>query len=452
MKKTFLLLLTLAFAFTGCNDDDDTNAPSTTTNFTVTIQNVATAYPFLDGGVFNTPLGDSEEGPATPGKAYQFTIHAGINQHLSFVTMLAATNDLFFGPDDNGIALYDENREPISGDVTDQVYLWDAGTEVNEEPAVGPNTVTNQSAANTGEDENGNVLKIEDVTTGFEFDYPAVAELIKVTIEHVEGMEFRVTIQDLSTAELETSEGTVDAPISPGVWVVHNGDNPLYAEGEPDLGQGVEHIAEDGDPSVLGTYVDENSGITFPVSPGVWVVHDEGTYPIFTEGVADYGDGLEAIAEDGNAAILGGNIGTLDGNAEGGVFNTPKGDNSPGPATPGKVYEFSFDAEVNDYLSFVSMLAATNDIFLGTPDTGIALFNSNGDPVTGDITNQLSFWDAGTEENEEPVFGPNTVTNQAAANTGDDENGNVILLADVDDEYTYPTVAQVVKVTITPNN
>lgn len=452
MKKLFSLLLMLTFVFIGCNDDDDTNAPKTTTNFTVTIQNVATAYPFLDGGVFNTPVGDAEPGPATPGKAYQFTIHAGINQHLSFVTMLAATNDLFFGPDNSGIALYDENRDPISGDVTDQVYLWDAGTEVNEEPAVGPNTVTNQGEPNTGEDEDGTVLMIEDVTTGFEFDYPATSQLIKVTIDHVEEREFMVTIQDLSTAQLETSEGTVPAPISPGVWVVHNGDNPLYTEGEADLDQGVENIAEDGDPSNLGAYVDDNSGVTFPVSPGVWVVHDEGTYPIFTAGTADYGDGLEAIAEDGNPAILGGNIGTLDGNAEGGIFNTPKGDSNPGPATPGKVYEFSFDAEVDDYLSFVTMLAATNDIFLGTPDTGIALFNSSGNPVTGDITNQLSFWDAGTEVNEQPVFGPNTVTNQAAANTGVDEEGSVLLLDEVDDGFTYPTVNQVVKVTITPND
>ncbi|KKL45544.1 hypothetical protein LCGC14_2354640, partial [marine sediment metagenome] len=58
--------------------------------------------------------------------------------------MLAATNDVFFAPKDEGIALFDENGNPISGDITDQVYLWDAGTEVNEEPAIGPNTVTNQ--------------------------------------------------------------------------------------------------------------------------------------------------------------------------------------------------------------------------------------------------------------------------------------------------------------------
>lgn len=451
MKKLFYFLLIFPFVFAGCNDDDDNGPAKTTANFTVTIENVATNYAFLDGDVFDTPVGDPDIGPATPGKAYEFTINAGRKQHLSFATMLAATNDLFFGPDDGGIALYDANGDPISGDVTDQVYLWDAGTEVNEEPAVGPNTVTNQPAANTGEDENGTVLKIGDVT-GDDFVYPATSEIIKVTITHVGGTEFTVTIQDLSTAELETSEGTKDAPISRGVWVVHNGDNPLYTEGEADLGLGLEAIAEDGDPTTLGDYIENNQGVTYPISPGVWVVHSQGTYPIFTADMEDYGDGLEAIAEDGNASILEANLSSLEGEKKGAIFNTPKGGNNAGPLLPGSSYEFSFTADVNDNLSFVSMLAATNDIFLGTPGLGIPLFDSNGDPISEEITSQLSFWDAGTEVNERPSIGPFTVTNQLAVDTGTEETEAVRLLSKVNDGYTYPTVSQVVKVTITSNN
>lgn len=451
MKKLFYFLLIFPLVLTGCDDDDDQGAPVSERTFTVTINNVAETYDFIDGGVFNTPKDDANPGPATPGKEYEFTIHAGRSQNLSFATMLAATNDLFFGPDDSGIPLYDENGDPISGDVTDQVYLWDAGTEVNEEPAVGPNTVTNQPDVNTGEDENGNVLMIGDVTTGFDFDYPATSEIIQVTITHMEGTEFMVNILDLSTAQLETSEGTVDAPISPGVWVVHNGDNPLYTEGEPDLEQGLEAIAEDGNPSILGDYIENNHGVTFPISPGVWVVHNEGTYPIFSEGIEDYGDGLEEIAEDGNISVLEANLATLSGAIQSGVFNTPLNSNTAGPLLPGGSYQFTFEANRNDNLSLATMLAATNDIFLGTPGLGISLFNENGDPITGDITNQFSFWDAGTEVNEEPAVGPNTVTNQLAADTGIDENGTVQLLSEVDDGFTYPTVSQVVEITISSN-
>lgn len=452
MKKTFFLMTCLFIFLTGCNNDDDnSNGKPVAATFTVTIENVAQEKSFIDSGIFNTPAGEQDPGPATPGKSYEFTINAGLSQSLSFVTMLAATNDLFFGPGDSGIALYDENGDPISGDVTDQVYLWDAGTEVNEEPAVGPNTVTNQDAPNTGEDENGNVMKIEDVTNGFEFDYPDVSEMIKVSITHVEGTEFTVTIEDLPGAMLSTSEGDVVAPISPGVWVVHNGDNPLYTEGSPDLGQGVEAIAEDGNPSTLGAYAEDNSGVTYPVSPGVWVVHTDGTYPLFTEGEADYGDGLEAIAEDGNASILGGNINSLDGVVDGAIFNTPEGAEGPGPLLPGHTYKFSFEARENESLSFVTMLAATNDVFVGTSDTGIPLFDSNGDPISGDVTSQVYLWDAGTEVNEQPAVGPNTVTNQPAPDTGVDEDAPVSLLSEVDDGYTYPSVSQVVKVTITSN-
>jgi len=64
--------------------------------------------------------------------------------------MLAATNDVFFGPKDLGIPLFDADNLALTGDISSQVYLWDAGTEGNEEPSIGPNTVTNQLAANTG--------------------------------------------------------------------------------------------------------------------------------------------------------------------------------------------------------------------------------------------------------------------------------------------------------------
>ncbi|HEA30990.1 MAG TPA: hypothetical protein ENH91_13525 [Leeuwenhoekiella sp.] len=438
-------------AVTGCSLDDYNGKPPSSAQFTITIENVATAYPFIKSGVFNMPSGDTQAGAATPGKEFEFTIDAGRSEHLSFATMLAATNDLFYGPDDEGIALYDDEGNPISGDVTDQVYLWDAGTEVNEEPAVGPNTVTNQPAPDTGEDENENVRSINDVTTGFDFNYPAVNEIINVSIAHVDGTQFKVTIKDLATAMLATSEGDRPAPLSPGVWVVHAGLNPLYTIGEPDFGNGVEAIAEDGNASPLGEYASTHTGVTYPASPGGWVVHDHGTKPLFTEGSPDYGQGVEAIAEDGSEVILGTNLDNLSGEEESAVFNTPEGSTSPGAILPGSKYTFSIKAAANENLSFATMLAATNDVFFAPKDEGIALFDENGNPISGDITDQVYLWDAGTEVNEEPAIGPNTVTNQLAPDTGEEENGNVMLLSDVNDGFNYPTVAQTLKVTITAN-
>src|SRR5680860_145476 len=188
-KLNFIPVLFALLILSSCEKDEDVK-PANMANFTVTIENVAPANAFIGSGVINTPAGETEPGPATPGKKYEFTINAGRSHNLSFAVMLAATNDLFYAPGKDGIALYDDNGDPISGDVTDQVYLWDAGTEVNEEPAVGANTVTNQTAPNTGEEENGNVLRIKDVKNGVAFDYPKVDEVINVYVTHLEGTEF----------------------------------------------------------------------------------------------------------------------------------------------------------------------------------------------------------------------------------------------------------------------
>ena len=68
----------------------------------------------------------------------------------------------------------------MTGDVTSRIRLWDAGTEVNEEPGLGPNQAPRQHAPNTGPAENGVVRPISEVKDGFH--YPNVAEVIRVTI------------------------------------------------------------------------------------------------------------------------------------------------------------------------------------------------------------------------------------------------------------------------------
>jgi len=424
---------------------------SNTERFTVTLEDVASTKLFASAGVFDTPVGDLTAGPATPGKSYKFTIDAGRKQKLSFATMLAATNDLFFAPNGDGIALYLDDGTPISADVTSQVYLWDAGTELNEEPFLGLNTVTLQTAANTGPvDTNTKVRKIDTVTEGVAFSYPAVASMIKVSIAHTTGTKFEVTIADLSTAALTTSDTVIHPlPLSPGVWVVSGSANPLFTDQMPAPAHGLEAIAEDGKPATLGAYATANSGITYPASPGVWLVHEAGKKPLFTNNAADYGVGLEAIAEDGNPALLGASLSSLDGYITGGVFNTPVGGATPGAILPGSKYQFTFDASPGESLSFATMLAATNDVFFGPNAVGIPLFDDQGVPISGDISSQVSLWDAGTEANEVPLIGANTVTNQLTPNTGAAGEGKVQLLSAVTtDTYNYPAANSVLKVTI----
>ncbi|MEO6682721.1 MAG: spondin domain-containing protein [Ginsengibacter sp.] len=447
MKKLLLALFGMSLLFISCKKNDH-NPPPQSKQFTVTIENVSAPKMFLGSGVINTPTGDLKPGPLTPGKKYEFMVKAGKGQNLSFAVMLAATNDLFFGPDDKGIALYDKNGRPITADVTDQVYLYDAGTEINEEPVVGPNTVTNQSAPNTGPAEHGVVRDIREVTTDH-FKYPYVESVLKVWVKHLSGYDFMVTIEDVSPMDaLKTSKGNFPAPVSPGVWTISMNNGALYTLGKPDLGHGLEAIAEDGNPTMLGEYVKANTGIVYPLSPGVWTVSSPGTFPLFKIGEYDYGKGLEAIAEDGNPASLGMTLKSTAGIENSGVFNTPDGTSQPAPLGPGMKYTFSFSAiHFDDRLSFATMFVQSNDLFYAPGDEGIRLFNKHM-PISGDITSSISLWDAGTEVNEEPGYGPNQVMRQSAPNTGVTEHNRV---GKVKDSFTYPSVESVIKVTISSN-
>ncbi|MEM6335429.1 MAG: spondin domain-containing protein, partial [Bacteroidota bacterium] len=91
--------------------------------FKVTVENAATAFPVLKSGVFNTPDGAAGPAPIFPGEQYTIEFTAAPGSQLSFATMFIQSNDLFYAFRPEGIALFDENGDPISGDVTDQVFL-----------------------------------------------------------------------------------------------------------------------------------------------------------------------------------------------------------------------------------------------------------------------------------------------------------------------------------------
>jgi len=138
----------------------------------------------VSSGVYSVPVGTSGPGPIGSGGAYEFLVTGQPGMRLSFAMMFGQSNDLFYAPGAEGIALFDESGKAIVGDITPRITLWDAGTEVNEEPGVGPNQAPRQSAPNTGPRENGVVRPIAEVRDGF--TYPAVSEVLRVTIVPVQ--------------------------------------------------------------------------------------------------------------------------------------------------------------------------------------------------------------------------------------------------------------------------
>jgi hypothetical protein len=130
--------------------------------------------------VFNTPVGAKTPGPITPGTSYEFTITAMPGDRLSITTMMGQSNDWFYAPNESGIALF-KNGKAVSGDITSHIILWDAGTEVNQEPGIGSDQGPRQKAPNTGEAENAAVRNAKDVKYGPAFS--KVSSVMRVTIK-----------------------------------------------------------------------------------------------------------------------------------------------------------------------------------------------------------------------------------------------------------------------------
>jgi hypothetical protein len=187
-------------------------------------------------------------------------------------------------------------------------------------------------------------------------------------------------------------------------------------------------------------------GSVTPIAPLAWAVHT-GDNPFFVPNTTARINGLEVLAEDGDPSTADSSLSNLSAVVGHGIANTPDGSGAPGPATPGNSYSFSFVAMEGEILSFATMYVQSNDLFFSPGTAGVALF-SNGNAISGDITAMMNLYDAGTEVNEQPGVGPNQAPRQPAPNTGPDENGTVRLISDVNDGFTYPAVNQVIKVTI----
>ena len=430
-------------ALAGCSDDDPAAPTTEARSFTLTIENISADGAFFASGVFNTPVGAGAPAPAFPGEAYEFTFGAPVGSRLSFATMFVQSNDLFYAPSGAGIALYDGMGLPRSGDVTSEVALWDAGTELNEDPGAGANQAPRQGGPDTGPADSDATVRL--VSDGF--TYPAADAVIQVTLTSLGDGLFRARLENVSDAStlMIPGGGTTAVPLAPGVFVVHTGDDPLFSAGMADMMEGLEAVAEDGDPSMLAAELAARTSIATPLAPGVAVVHSDAAM-IFTAGQPDLGLGLEGLAEDGAAAGFATNLAAVAGVRSAAVFSVPVGAAAAGPAFPGQSYTATFSAEPGDRLSFATMFVQSNDLFYGVDDDGLALFDAMGDAVTGDITAMVMLWDAATEANQWPGVGPDQAPRQGGPDTGADDPMTAVRL--VNDGFGYPATASVVRVTL----
>jgi opacity protein-like surface antigen len=127
--------------------------------------------------VYNIPVGANGPGPITPGAAYETTVSAFPGDKLSMTLMMGQSNDWFYAPAESGIDLFKDGKA-ISGDISAQIMLWDAGTEVDQEAGIGSDQGPRQKGPNTGKAENGVVRQVQDGKA-----YAIGANVLRVTIK-----------------------------------------------------------------------------------------------------------------------------------------------------------------------------------------------------------------------------------------------------------------------------
>ena len=184
----------------------------------------------------------------------------------------------------------------------------------------------------------------------------------------------------------------------------------------------------------------------FVAAPTFWAVHTGAANPIFTGGQPESSNGLERLAETGNPEGLVKYLSATTGVAAVGAIARPVGATSDGPLTPGQAYEFVVTAEPGQMLSLAWMFGQSNDLFYSNARP-IPLFDAAGKPVGGDLTSQVTLWDAGTEVNEEPGLGPNQAPRQAEEDAGTAERQAI---AGVRDQWSYPRTGDVLRLSVTP--
>ena len=445
------------FLLTQVGCDSAMRPGATLQRYTVEIENIAPSYPVLKSGFVNLPQDATSPGPLGPSQVYSISFTAperplpNLGMRLNLALMFLQSNDRFYAFRPEGLDLF-PNGVPLNNqEVTAELRFYDAGTEVNEEPGVGASQP--QENPEQGTAENGSVALVELDASGTDamgHTYPTIDRAIQVVVMHDGGTTFTVLVRNRG-AMLMPSGGGAPIPVlfSPVAWAVHLDSFDLFELGSP-ASEGLERLAEEGDPIPFRDDLTAQTGVTTLLSPGAFAVHTREFEWFSIGGTAS--SGIERIAEDGDPTTAGPILASADSVHDSGIFLQGVNASSNGPIFPGDSFRFSFEAEPDDRLSLAFMLVQSNDLFYSFATQGLPLFE-DGAPAMGDVTERILLFDAGTEGDEEPGVGPFQPIRQPSANTGPPGEGEVIRIGGggMHEGFQYPNRGEVLRVTITPD-
>ncbi|WP_267292208.1 spondin domain-containing protein [Parachryseolinea silvisoli] len=422
-----IAVLMVALAGASCSDDDDAMTESTT----ITIENVLDSKPLVESGSFK---GTGTPPVILPGQSVSFSFSAAKNQRLTFATMYGWSNDLFFAPENPGIALYNDNGTPITGDVSSHVRLWDNGTRVNQAPGA---DVSHPGAAETA---TKNIKEVNG-TDDYGHAYLPASQLMKLTLNYNGNSMFTLTI-------MNNSGGTNnETPFSPGVWAISYvaGGNlllpePVYSKDKL-AANGLTNIAEAGDNAALNTYLAGLTGTFTPLSPVLVVVYNGVENPFYKTGEKDRGMGLKELAQKGDGSMLAAVLEMTPGVKE--VYLLKDIDNTVllpriNGAAGGKVSQ-QLTVAKGDRIALATMYGFSNDWFFATTGADLDAMQK------GDVSSNIGLFDNGTAINQYPGAG---ITQFNLAGTPLVENKDIVAVPGTNEFTMLPATSSIIKVTL----
>jgi hypothetical protein len=415
----WLLLFPFPLLAISCHKNDDNHV--TMQEHTLTVQNILQANSLVESGTFQ---GQGSPPFIMPGQSVSFRFSAAPGQTVTFAAMYGFSNDLFFAPENPGIALYDKSNQPLAGDVSSQIRLWDNGTRINQPPG--------SSVNHPGTAESKAIQEVNGTDAQNNHYLPA-SDLVKATLVYEGASYFTLTLKNISGG---TSNET---PLSPGAWAISYiaggkplNSNPLYQKNHTSA-NGLTPLTEMGDNSQLYSYVKDNTGIFTPLSPVLVVVYNGIENPIFMTGMKDAGQGLKDLAQKGDASGLAASLKKMQGVKA--VYVLPDPANTVLlPAIenqPGGMVSQKLEVAKGDKLAIATMYGFSNDWFFATKKNGIDATQ------TGNVSDSIGLFDDGTAVSQFP--GAGNMQFNLGGTPGPESNP----IQEVPDPNTFNTLPQI---------
>jgi len=277
-RKLLPLIFAISAILVSCNSEGEKR--------TITFENIGITKDYAQSSTFQ---GVGRNNEIEPGQEIQISFNAQKGQSLMFATMYANSWDLFFAPDNPGIKLFDNNGNPMTGDVSDQVKLWDAGTKKNIDPR-------RPKASQPKENEDGKVSEISGKDG--KYNYPKASEMMKLSLSY-DAAASRFTL----TMHNNTNNTNVQTLFSTGVWAVSNAidgkpvnDKPFFNPGDK-AGMELVPLAEDGKNKPLGDKLAANTGVYAELSPVVIAIYTGDQNPLLASGGNEMNNDLHQWAQ-----------------------------------------------------------------------------------------------------------------------------------------------------------